>query len=676
MIYTKSYTDGNYRLVPGFDVPVRLPDKPALNDFMNYGKDIEDQVYEYTPVPSDILRWKKKDRDKFVEEMWHRRINGEWWLIGGKEIYINGYLWFFLNAWTPEIGGRPLFRIEAVDYYDVAEHIIDDDKSYGAQIIKGRRLGDTEKTLCLGYDLCTRYRHSWFGMQNIVDTDAKENYERITVAHSNMPFYFKPKSKGADDAAKGIRFIFPHDELEGQDVETKPLYSKIDYRATVYKAYDGKRLRFYHLDEYGKIPKKSMPVVRQWNVVKQCLSLNQETRIVGKAWFTTTVEDIMDGETVAVCQEMWDQSNPKERQANGRTMSGLYRYFRDFKLTAPVDKFGFHQEEEAIKNRKATIDGYRKKKDLQGLSDYIRKFPETVEEALEIPATDCVMYPALLDHQKGLINSFDKGIPVNNFIGASRYNLSWTGTPFNSPVKATPSETGKFEISQHPINPNARQLFSQEVAPGNKGLYAGGIDGYDHKEGTSEGGFAIFMPYNDLYEGDLDMIVNEEGMLIPSERGLMKTNRFVCTYRHREPDPDDFYMDCAMALYYYGCQALPERDKPGVINYMTRHGMKSYLSYKPSMFKLGSRNEVERGIKTTMQSISIWVGLLQTHLYNFAETYTHLNLVKDLRKFNGSNQKKCDLLVAAGLAMMLAHQEFVLTTRKKQNNNRHQSIPA
>ena len=63
MIYTKSYNDGNYRLVPGFDVPVRLPDKPALNDFMNYGKDIEDQVYEYTPVPSDILRWKKKDRD-------------------------------------------------------------------------------------------------------------------------------------------------------------------------------------------------------------------------------------------------------------------------------------------------------------------------------------------------------------------------------------------------------------------------------------------------------------------------------------------------------------------------------------------------------------------------------------------------------------------------------------
>ena len=150
-LYTKSFRQNLKIWVRGYEEQVSVPDKPDIEKFRNYGKPVEDQVFWQEPDPDwDVMDARQKDM--YAGQMWHMRLNGDWWLIGGKEIYIPGSAWFFFNAWTSELNNsNPAFRMEAVEYYWVAEHCCYyDPVCLGLLIVKPRRIGDTEKTLCLG----------------------------------------------------------------------------------------------------------------------------------------------------------------------------------------------------------------------------------------------------------------------------------------------------------------------------------------------------------------------------------------------------------------------------------------------------------------------------------------------------------------------------------------------
>ncbi len=677
-MYKKTYITNNAIIIDGFEEPVRLPDRPHISTFRNYGKEIYDQKF-HTEAIIDIKTATQKEIDAFVTKMWHHRINGDWWLIGGKEVYIPGYAWFFFNAWTAELNDNlPEFRMEAVEFFTVAEHIIDSKVDLGLLIVKPRRIGETEKVLCLGYDMCTRYRYSRFGMQNIVDVDAKDNFLRIVAAHKKMMFCFKPQHKGADEVEKELVFrIQGKNESEryiGDQPSSKSgINSIINYKPTVLKAYDGKRLRCYHLDEYGKIPDSSMPVLKQWNIIKECLVLKGGSKVVGKAFFTTTVEDIKDGGTIANVSTLWTESDPTKPTGNGRTLSGLKRYMRPYTLIAAVDEFGFHKKEEATAQRESEITMMEKEGKHGMANDYRRRYPADINDALSVSSTDSVFEPAFVETQLRKLRERSQGYE-SNIIKAERYKLSWSGVPFYSDVVATPSEEGRFHISLHPVNPNNRSSLNNVPLPGNIGLYAGGIDGYDHKEGVSDGGFSIFMPFNPLYEDAESLITNEDGSMVPVDKAKMKTNRFVLTYRYRHPNPDDFYMDTALALFYYGVQALPEQDKPGVMRWYEKNGIYNYLAWKPKTFKFGTQKSKEKGVKATGEFISLWLDGLTAHFAEYYETYGHENLLNEYKVFNGKNRTKLDILVSAGYAHSFASK--YTHSIKKKHNNRWNKVPA
>jgi len=195
-------------MIRGFEAPVTIPDRPLRRHMINFELETKKQKFKRTEYPE----WEQLsfyEKQKLVEEETHKRFNGVWMLIGGREVYINGWCYFYLNCWWAEFGAYPDFRQEAVEFFLVWDHIFRDHNSFGCYIIKGRRVGDTEKSLCLMYDMATRFKNSWSGHQNINDTDASANFDRIVKAHQKMVPWFRPVNIGDDSPKSELVFEFP-----------------------------------------------------------------------------------------------------------------------------------------------------------------------------------------------------------------------------------------------------------------------------------------------------------------------------------------------------------------------------------------------------------------------------------------------------------------------------------
>jgi hypothetical protein len=220
--------------------------------------------------------------------------------------------------------------MEAVDWFQVWYHCLRDTDCFGMLDIKGRRAGDTEKGLCAGYDISSRYFHSDGGMQATTDEQVEKNFRRLCKANAKMQPWFRPISVNSDDPRGNVlEWKYPPDQTrEGAANRSKSggqfngLESKISYMATTLGKYDGDRLRWWYLDEFGKIDPKKMDIKEQWRIVKLCLSLSNMRKIVGKALFTTTVEEIKGGDTITICREMWEDSDPHASASAGHDRRG------------------------------------------------------------------------------------------------------------------------------------------------------------------------------------------------------------------------------------------------------------------------------------------------------------------------------------------------------------------
>ena len=685
-MYNKEYPKFPEHInIQGFEIPVPLPKKPKPQEFRNYGLPIKDQKFKRDLIPKDVGLMDKIALEKFISEQWHKRKNGEWWMIKGQEIYVTGPAWFFFNHWETKKGGKPDFRIEAVEWFLVWDFVQNDPNCFGLFDIKCRRLGDTEKALCAGYEMVTRYRQSDFGMQNINKDEAHVNFKRVVKAHKKMAKWFKPINTGSDEPEDELIFREPSKAItsksvrEGkQDIEefdapvANELNSTVTFRATREKLYDGHALRYYHLDEPGKLSPKDMNVIRQWNIIRQSLSRHNEMQIVGKAVFTTTVEDMANGETVKVCRELWQQSNPNSRSAVGRTASGLYRYFRNFLLGAEVDEWGFHKTEEAKAFRQAQIKEYLRIGDLDTLSSYKRKAPETIEESLAVPAHKCVLLPALLDLQMQRVTEW--GEHNKRTSGDSRMvkypeavcgDFVWTNG-FKSDVKFVPKENGKFWVSGHPAIPNNKYIQDSKLFPANKGQFTIGVDGIDHKgDKGSDFAMAVFATWNPKSETALQWEHGELGAEI-TNKWAMKTRRFVCTYSYRPHRPDEAYEDCLKCAMYYGVPMFAERQRPGVLRYFEQHGMYSYCSWKPRWMKGSNLRERDAGLHQTKETNLLWLDEIIMHVHEFSETYVHMNQLSVFRQFDGENNGDCDIVVASGLALAEARGYAIQQKREEQ----------
>lgn len=673
--YVADYENSEeFTTIGEYEVP--LPVRPPMDEMENFGKRKRHQVFNRVKVPVDIHQWEERDRELFIRREFHRRKHGIWIIVKGSPVYITGQAYVFFNYWYTESGPLPTFRMEAVEFFLLWKYADMNEDCYGLIDIKARRIGDTEKAIFLAWEYATRIRRSWSGMQNTTKEDAKENFDRIKQAHRKMPFFFVPKSKGSTDPNVALEFKYPEERLTRKSIREnsdeddvyidyedrliKPMNSRIDYRATREKVYDGKRITYYHLDEPGKITE--MNVLKQWGIVKHCLHLQNGRKIIGKAMMTTTVEEFKNGETMARARKLWDGASPHSIDSNGRTVNGMIRIFRSALLGAETDRWGFHKMEEARELIEEERDRLIKKGWLDEYVDLCRRQPLEIDDVFRTPPGDCALNPGLLDYK---INQLTKGYDAlgRPIAEPLRYNLIWTNG-YGSDVEAIEDANGPWVIKQMPVRKNHKEMSGGRILPGNRRIYSCGCDPVDHRspEGKrSQFALAIFRNFDIAAEQSVHVDTN--GEVLDSDVQTMQTDQFVCTYVDRPDDPHTAYEAALKTAMFYGVPIYAEINKPGIVNhlgYIEQGKYSQYLYGKPPTLTASKTTQRQDtpGSSATTKLINSYVDLLLHHIKRRIDTYTMIHILKDYRRFTVKNRTDCDLTVAAGFALLVAYDSI------------------
>ncbi len=664
-----SFVDGLNK--PG-EIRVPMPDQPPLEQMWNYGIKKNDQVFERETTPMDFSMWPQVVRDAYVRNRWHLRRNGRWYLIGGVPVWLTGQCWMYNTYWPMEDGRLPTFRMESVEFFWAWHYVELSPNYFGMLDIKCRRLGDTEKGNFLAYELATRFARAWAGQQNLTEEDAKDNFLRLATSAKQMPFFFKPISNIESDPQTAIWFKFPgknesrdalirRKKLE-QDIspdfltaDSKELGSRIDYGPSKPEHYDGKKLIYWMNDEPGK--NKKMPPGAAWNVVRPCLALENETRIVGKAFMPTTVEDFESSATLANTIVMWNDANPKARDAKGRTPNGLLRYFRSAYLNGAVDKFGRCDSKQIDEDIDSKIANWMKLKKYQDIIDFKRKHPRTISEALLPPEGGCDLYPVLLDQrllqlQQNLSWNDEEEKPRT-----IRGRLIFLGGTLSHHVEFIPDPNGKWLVCQHPNQPNLVSTVNGILVPGNATFVQGNdpID-YVEKQGKgSDGAIAVYRKF----DPNVDSVANgiewgeEDGRRIIMNPWKMKTDQFVALYTDRPDDGEEFFLEQAKACIYWGCKTLIESQRSTIITMMGQYKMDAFVMRRPSAtITAQSTGRAYRGMPAGEGPINMYVDALKFHIKDRIATYHIKEQLEDFRQFTTDTRGKRDVTVASGMALL------------------------
>lgn len=266
----------------------------------------------------------------------------------------------------------------------------------------GTIVHNTAKLGCWLYERTSRRpsnKHA--GLQSKSDPDAEEVMKKAIIQPwQKLPDFFRPiyDTMKGDDPTE-LRFF--HTSRRGSSTENEreeedALESWIDFGASGVSVYDGPELDSYGADEAGKT-KKPVSIKERQNTVRFCSEIDGS--MIGKHYYTTTVEIEEGEEDNYEFQEMTAGSNPTDRNKNNRTKTGLYTYFLPAQKGMLFDKYGYPDEEKAItwllnERKKLEEDG-----DLRGLSSFKRKNPMTFKEAFSADGSHTLYNPEVLNEQ-------------------------------------------------------------------------------------------------------------------------------------------------------------------------------------------------------------------------------------------------------------------------------------
>jgi hypothetical protein len=165
------------------------------------------------------------------------------------------------------------------------------------------------------------------GIQSKTGKDAQENIfmKKVVSIFRGYPFFFKPIQDGTTNPRMELAFREPSKRITKNNKTSQrgdALNTVINWKNTTNNAYDGEKLHMLYLDEAGKWEKPT-DIREAWRIERTCLIVGK--RIVGKALVGSTVNPMNKGGEEY--RGLWEDSDPNERNNNGRTRSGLYRIF-------------------------------------------------------------------------------------------------------------------------------------------------------------------------------------------------------------------------------------------------------------------------------------------------------------------------------------------------------------
>lgn len=679
------------REVYGYNV--QIPDMPPLEDMVNFGLDVHDQVFCRTLIPDDLQLWDQEEMEEFIEREHHRRYHGMWYLIKGEPLYIPGTMYFFMNYWTLETGQKALYRFTDLKFFWIWMHTVRTPTIFGLIVFKCRRIGDTEKSLCMMYEYASRVRNTYNAMQDArtVD-DIIATYNRMIFAHEKMIWYMKPINRGSTSPKKGLEFKYPErksttgshinskGKLKGEgdrDFEFDSLNSEIHYYPSKPESGDGKRHGRYYLDEFGK--KKMLDALEAWKFVKKSLRDEIFNEMAGKGLFTSTIEEMKDGESLKISKKLYNDSDPNNLNNDGETITGLIRIVRGALERGTPDRWGYCDEEAILakiqEDRKFLIE-QKKWKDLithqrQNCID-IKDVFTNVSDGSNFNVENLTMRQHRLEYE----------IRPQRWV---RGNFEWVngvmpiiGNPKNinkrCRVYFVPNPDGRFYVTDFPdkwnLKANAMDQYSLKAKPYNIHAFAMGIDPVSQKdvvdvEEQSLSAFTIKRLFDPTYDsGKFD----EKGDPINFGEDFI-TNRYCCVYLFRHLDPADNYMDWLKAMIFYGTDFLIEKNKgDSFLLWMESYGFENYYMDLNSKIKNYQGKTEVHGLSASEKTVESYFSLLTTISEKWYNTIDIPIICDDMKSTTIGNQTKHDLTVSAGFCEIAA-QNKTYTSRPVESTD-------
>ena len=574
----------------------------------------------------------------YRNQEWDRRLNGVWFMNGGKVCYLTGLHYFYLTHWKIDVG-YPDFRMTDLYFFYFLEYCVQDPNCLGMIEVTKRRQGKTMRAGAFLFELTSRSKNKNAGIQSKTYDDARDNVfaKGIVMPFKYLVDFFVPiydTEKGMTPKSE-LRFFKTNKRGANDDIflEKIELESNITFKSADKFAYDGMKLHRYLADEAGKT--KNVDVYERHQVVQFCLQ--QEENIIGKALYTTTVEEMEDGG--ASFKELWMASDQKKKNANGRTKSGLYQYFMPAYKTLFYNKFGEPDEEKAKQFYMAERDALRD--DNRALASFIRKNPFTIEEAFFSEAESCIYDALAINRQKESITWIDKKelYLQGDFV--------WENGVRDSKVIFTEKSNGKFKVHKK-VNVfdhshyNQVQEYGTKKVPKNNTKYAIAVDPFDHSITTS----------NERSDGAAYAYRRYDAMDELSET-------FLVQYINRPDKAEIFYEDMIRLCHFFGCEILSEDNKVGLIKYFEHRGYERFLTRMPNSTKYG----ISATVKTHQQ---IAEETENYHLDNLHKVI-FVELLDDWLHFNINKTTKFDAAMAAGYTLIAAsNSKFAQKVEQKQ----------
>jgi hypothetical protein len=649
---------------------VVLPKKPKRSEILFHEKPKAMQMWQRIAMPEELQRIRSMDewlekpaefRKKFrtyIEQEFQRRRDGVWFYNNGVPTYITGRQYMFLQWSKIDIGYPSYLSFQRDIFLHMAACEVDP-RCFGQLYTKCRRSGYTNICSAVLVDEASQVKEKLLGIQSKTGKDAQENIfmKKVVAIFRSYPFFFKPIQDGTTNPRMELAFREPSKRITKNNKTSQrgdALNTVINWKNTTNNAYDGEKLHMLYLDEAGKWEKPT-DIREAWRIERTCLIVGK--RIIGNAMVGSTVNPMNKGGEEY--KGLWQDSDPNDRNNNGRTRSGLYRIFIPAydALEGFFDKYGNpivdDPEGEVIGVDGEVVDqGSRKylknerqsfKDDPSELNEIIRQFPFTEDEAFRDSIEGSLFNIGKIYQQiEHNDNLYPNPVVRGNFIWKKK----------DDEVAFSPDPNGRFRVSWLPPDhlKNQKSDLRGKRVPPNAHIGCGGVDSYD-LDATVDGRGS---------KGALHMY-NKFNMDVPS-------NMFVVEYASRPDLASIFYEDVLMCAFFYGYPLLIENNKYGIARYFESRGYDGYLMDRPSFLKSpnASSNVRTKGIPSNSQDV------IQSHAQAIeAYIHDHVGIKPETDEFGNmyfnrtledwigykiDKRTKFDLTISSGLALLAAQK--------------------
>ena len=644
-----------------FEHPKELARLKNIFDWKNYPDESKDQWFDY------------------IDREFSRRENGFWFKNKGRDTYITGTHYMYLQ-WSKIDVGAPDFREANRLVYIFWEACKADKRCYGMCYLKNRRSGFSFMSSAEAVNLATLASDSRYGILSKTGADAKKMFtDKVVPISVNYPFFFKPIQDGMDRPKTELAYRVPASKFTRKKITTNEklediqgLDTTIDWKNTGDNSYDGEKLNLLVHDESGKWERPDN-ILNNWRVTKTCLRLG--SRIVGKCMMGSTSNALDKGGDNF--KKLYNASDVTQRNRNGQTKSGLYSLFipMEWNYEGFIDEYGhpvFDNPSDDVLGPDGELIDYGiiehweneaegLKQDHDALNEFYRQFPRSTEHAFRDEALNSIFNLVKIYEQI----DYNEGIGNSSVITTG--NFQWVNGIKDTTVIFYPDPKGRFRISWVPP-----QNLQNKVAikngikyPANEHIGAFGCDPYDIS-GTVDGRGS---------KGALHGLTKFSMEDVPP-------NHFFLEYLARPQTADIFFEDELMALVFYGMQLLAENNKPRLLYYLRRRGYRGYSMNRPDKVwnKLSVAEKEVGGIPNSSEDIKQahaaaiemyiqgHVGLMQNGDYGSMYFNRTLN---EWSRFDINKRTKFDASISSGLAVMACNRHLYTPNphREKQQLN-------